>query len=197
MGTRNLTMVYLDGEYKVAQYGQWDGYPDGQGITVLGFLRETMDKEKFIEKLRASVLVNQKWLEEKWIEYGANEDDMIKMDDADRFNKAYPHFIRNTGAGILEIIQESEPGIALQVDINFAADSLYCEWLWLIDFDAGTFEGYIGFNQCKLSENDRFYFLEDKSEHGYYPVRLAASFQLDDLPTKEDFLAAFKEDDDE
>ena len=27
MGTRNLTVVYLDGQYKVAQYGQWDGYP--------------------------------------------------------------------------------------------------------------------------------------------------------------------------
>lgn len=23
MGTRNLTAVYLDGQYKVAQYGQW------------------------------------------------------------------------------------------------------------------------------------------------------------------------------
>ena len=27
MGTRNLTCVFKDGEYKVAQYGQWDGYP--------------------------------------------------------------------------------------------------------------------------------------------------------------------------
>ena len=27
MGTRNLTAVYLDGEYKIAQYGQWDGLP--------------------------------------------------------------------------------------------------------------------------------------------------------------------------
>lgn len=26
MGTRNLTVVYIDGKYKVAQYGQWDGY---------------------------------------------------------------------------------------------------------------------------------------------------------------------------
>lgn len=26
MGTRNLTIVYSNGEYKVAQYGQWDGF---------------------------------------------------------------------------------------------------------------------------------------------------------------------------
>ena len=35
MGTRNLTIVYYDGDYRVAQYGQWDGYPEGAGIEVL------------------------------------------------------------------------------------------------------------------------------------------------------------------
>lgn len=30
MGTRNLTMLISDGETKVAQYGQWDGYPGEQ-----------------------------------------------------------------------------------------------------------------------------------------------------------------------
>jgi len=32
MGTRHLSMAYnKGGEVKVAQYGQWDGYPEGQG----------------------------------------------------------------------------------------------------------------------------------------------------------------------
>jgi len=36
MGTRNLTKVIdRDGVVKVAQYGQWDGYPSGQGVTAL------------------------------------------------------------------------------------------------------------------------------------------------------------------
>ena len=43
MGTRNLTVVFMDGEYKVAQYGQWDGYPEGQGITCFNFLHDKMD----------------------------------------------------------------------------------------------------------------------------------------------------------
>ena len=40
MGTRNLTMVInQEGETKVAQYGQWDGYPSGVGASVLSFLK--------------------------------------------------------------------------------------------------------------------------------------------------------------
>ena len=35
MGTRHLVAVIHKDEYKVAQYGQWDGYPSGQGDTVL------------------------------------------------------------------------------------------------------------------------------------------------------------------
>lgn len=39
MGTRHLTMIYANGAYRVSQYGQWDGYPDGQGLTILTSLR--------------------------------------------------------------------------------------------------------------------------------------------------------------
>lgn len=39
MGTRGLTMVICDGETKVAQYGQWDHYPEGNGITCLEFTK--------------------------------------------------------------------------------------------------------------------------------------------------------------
>jgi hypothetical protein len=31
MGTRNLTIVIADKKIKVAQYGQWDGYIEGNG----------------------------------------------------------------------------------------------------------------------------------------------------------------------
>ena len=37
MGTRHLIAVMADGKYQVAQYGQWDGYPSGQGVSVLTF----------------------------------------------------------------------------------------------------------------------------------------------------------------
>src|SRR3546814_20563425 len=51
MGTRNLTCVVVDGAYKVAQYGQWDGYPSGQGATARAFLREQLDRATFLTRL--------------------------------------------------------------------------------------------------------------------------------------------------
>lgn len=52
MGTRNLTMVIdQEGTKKVAQYGQWDGYPSGVGVGVLRFLK---NKELF-DKLKAKL----------------------------------------------------------------------------------------------------------------------------------------------
>jgi len=52
MGTRNMTMVIdQEGAKKVAQYGQWDGYPSGVGADILNFLKNTELFEKFKAKL--------------------------------------------------------------------------------------------------------------------------------------------------
>ena len=51
MGTRHLIAAILDGEHKIAQYGQWDGYFEGQGKDVVEFiLNNDMDKFKEILK---------------------------------------------------------------------------------------------------------------------------------------------------
>ena len=51
MGTRHVTAVFLNGEPRVAQYGQWDGYPSGQGVTILDFLRKSSKKSYSIDDL--------------------------------------------------------------------------------------------------------------------------------------------------
>lgn len=114
MGTRNLTAVYLDGQYKVAQYGQWDGYPEGQGITVLTFLRDKMDLELFKEALRNSSYIPSEELTALRKQYGADENGLVTMEDSDRMMEDHPEFSRNTGAGILEMVQNHSEGMKLQ-----------------------------------------------------------------------------------
>jgi len=43
MGTRHLIFVWYKGKFHIAQYGQWDGYPEGQGIKIVRFLTKTVD----------------------------------------------------------------------------------------------------------------------------------------------------------
>ena len=40
MGTRNTMVVTFNGKKVVDQYGQWDGYPTGQGAHILSVLRD-------------------------------------------------------------------------------------------------------------------------------------------------------------
>lgn len=192
MGTRNLTAVYVNGEYKIAQYGQWDGYPEGQGMTVLSFARTIVDTDAraaFAEKVRKCRWITEEELERRNAKIGSGE---VKD-----WRKVWPELSRDTCAGILEMVAKSNDGLALSNALDFAADSVFCEWAWVIDLDAGTFEGYEGFNTTPLTEEDRFYFLRDQEENGYNGVKLVAKWSLNELPTNEDFLAAFEEGDKE
>lgn len=65
MGTRNLTMVIQDHETKIAQYGQWDGYPEGQGLTILSFLEEKENMQKLKELLSKIRFENEQDIKEK------------------------------------------------------------------------------------------------------------------------------------
>ena len=68
---------------------------------------------------------------------------------------------------------------------------------WVVDLDKRTFEGYRASAVNRSQSRDRFYFLRDLEENGYSGVRLVAEWSIDELPYDEDFLAAFKEDDEE
>lgn len=180
MGTRNVIAVRLDGQYKVAQYGQWDGYPEGQGLGCLEFLRKEMNEKLFREALRKTSFISDKELKTLRQEYGMDDTALLKD---------HPQFSRDTGSNVLKLVQDHPEGMKLFNDIEFIGDGLFCEWTWVIDLDKRTFEGFKGGNQTPLAPEERFYGFE--RGYGYQPPHMTACFKLDELPDNETFFAAF------
>jgi len=208
MGTRHLIKVVKDGEEKVSQYGQWDGYPDGQGATVLGFLHSVFQRERFEKNLDACPRLTDVELQELWEDAGARPDALgVPMDIYDKFKGEHPSLTRDAGAQILVHIQ-ADP-VPLKLDTEFHLDSLMCEWTYVVDLDLDTFEVYQGFNLDPLPETERFFdptaedrrleqLAEDKkrmkenpkayAREFYYPIRHVRTWSLNSLPDHQQFL---------
>jgi hypothetical protein len=192
MGTRNLTCVRINGEYRLAQYGQWDGAPHGQGQVALEFLRK-MDESRFLEKLAAARFVGRDTLDRWYADAGADHPTMVSFEVYYRVAKDHPVINRDLGAKVLELIETSEAPLELYNDIDFAADgSGLCEWAYLIDFDRRTFEVYRP--ACLRPDKNTPHAglpLPKPNEDGerYCFMQRVAEFSLDKLPSTEVFLA--------
>ncbi|MFA7408397.1 MAG: hypothetical protein WCY93_11335 [Anaerolineaceae bacterium] len=164
MGTRHLIAAYIDGECKLAQYGQWDGYPAGQGKDIAEFIdNHRSDMEKFKKHLRGCEFI----------------EDESELNSLDHRNPVYS---RNTSAGILRIILNEGPQ-RLVDDEEFASDSLMCEWAYVLDFDLEILEVYRGFNKeqprGRYAHLKKVQYSDDVPE--YLPVTLDKIIRLADL----------------
>lgn len=189
MGTRNLTMVIKDEKTRIAQYGQWDGYPSGQGKTIMELLSRydelafkfQLDKCRFVDDEK------QKEIDAFYKSIGVN-DGWLNMQQARDFKNKYPFFSRDNGANILNLVNDSEEDIIwLYDESGFVKDSLMNEWTYVLDYDKRTFEVYTGYNKTPLHKHERFY-KDQPNDDGYYPVKNIAVYSLDDLPAMDEFL---------
>lgn len=139
MGTRNLTIVKSKGKVKVAQYGQWDGYPTGQGKTIAGFLK-TADLKKFKKLVDVLTEYKNKEIEDAYVEAGAERGaEFCSSEIADKVKAKYPELSRDQGADILFLIAE---GTVKKVSLaeSFEKDKTFCEYCYKIDLDNETVE---------------------------------------------------------
>jgi hypothetical protein len=129
MGTRHLISVKVGGETKVAQYGQWDGYPTGQGVDVLKFLKNKKRQELLKEKCQS-------------LRWGTGEefDEVDKIKD---WPKKYPYLSRDCGSDILTHIIKDEVKF-LSDSSDFLNDTVSCEWGYCIDFDRNVLQIFMG-----------------------------------------------------
>ena len=130
MGTRNTTVVTLDNKIKIAQYGQWDGYPAGQGQTIAEFLR-AVDLVEFRKKVHNLTAITEEEADELMgtPEYfvGANHD----------WAKEYPWLSRDTGAEILQMVADGETNRVFLWEGYDSPDS-WVEYVYTINLDKET-----------------------------------------------------------
>lgn len=175
MGTRHLTLVKNEqGEIKVAQYGQWDGYPSGQGVNILEFcadkenkywknlsvLKMMLNRVYFVENNE----IIKKWYNEKYLPAAQSTPDLRTKNMKFWWN----YFCsRDLGSDILynivnldalqrssevrpvgaQLPEEFQNYLFLHNESTFLLDSLMCEYAYCINFQTNKLEVYVGFNR--------------------------------------------------
>jgi hypothetical protein len=189
MGTRGFVGVVVDGEAKVA-YNHFDSYPSGLGLDTLAYTRNNIQGEADVETTRSLA----KLLKPVDPETRPTEADVERLGEYLNTGVGYDgkpgvnwyQLLRGTQGKVFGMLRAG-----LYEDAgDFPADSLFCEWGYLIDLDAETFEVYEGF-QREPHDKGRFAGM-DLVSSGYFPVALVASWPLAGLPTDGTFLLALR-----
>ncbi len=165
MGTRNLTMVIANGETKVAQYGQWDGYPSGVGITVLTFLNDASLMSKLRLNLNKCRFIDYEGKDKVFIESydknapsWSNEPDNRTVEQKVWFDT---YITRDLAAIILTNIANSFDNEIILKDASDFIEESSCEWAYIIDLDKNTLEVKNGaektYSLDELPDEDTFF----------------------------------------
>ena len=197
MGTRNSVHVIVGKQTKIAKYCQWDGYPSGRGVEALTVLKKLLKPTKtksfedrlkeMKQKVKGVVALTNEQVQNRWKQCGADDSGWVTMEVSDKFKQNNAHLSRDMGGGeVLDLVVKGKIN-ETQLDPEFVADSLFCEWAYVIDLDKKVFEVYAGFNQEPLKPKDRFFNLQKEGDK-YFPVKLVKKYKLDELPTAKNFV---------
>lgn len=180
MGTRGVTGFVADGKWYVT-YNHFDSYPEYLGMLVLEFCKGGWDWEAVKENVRKVKLVGDRDVptEEEIYHYAC----FSNLDVSTRSLTDWYCLLRNLqGVNILYAIARDD--VEHMIDNHkFMADSLFCEWGYIIDLDDMTLKVYKGFNEKLINDTplppDVFSGVE---EEGYYPVKMLHAYSLNRLP---------------
>lgn len=196
VGTRGVTGFRLEGVDKIA-YQQFDSYPSGVGQGVVkdlhGLLKDRTETEAAVRSLS---LVSD--------ETPPNAEQIAKLAEFTdlRVSKQTTNdwycLLRETQGEPARILKAGY----IQDSLSFMADSLFCEWGYIANFDDSVLEVYRGF-QKSPHENGRYANMSvAKEDRGYWPVALVGTIPFDLIERDADaarkaMLAFEKSDEDE
>lgn len=170
MGTRHLIVVVLHGRWYIAQYGQYDGYPEVVGIQLVRLLASP----ELVKQVRAGLVhtyePDDAALDRMWeasVDARAILDhrpdvgpdghlresqySLWRHDPVARYAPELldmlPSLARETSAAILVLVARgatAERPLPVKLEPTFANDGLFCEWAYVVDLDEAVLEVYVG-----------------------------------------------------
>lgn len=166
MSTRGLWGFVIDGEEKLT-YNHSDSYPGGLGETLLRFCRDEWVKdgaEGASDDARMLALVSEQ----------TNPTEEQKR-NLRRFLKN-PNGYKDDEIDWYWLLRATQGDARKTLDAGhmidgreFAKDSLFCEWGYVIDLDRGVFEVYRGFQEQDHAEGRFASMFDPKESHKYPP----------------------------
>lgn len=187
MSTRGAIGIRSNGKDFIG-YNHFDSYPSGLGLTVLAdcrklaklapaTIRRKLAKLKLVTSAMVPSIDDQKALA-KWTD----------LEVSGRSKQDWYCLTRKAQGSILETFR---CGYVVG-NAQFLADSLFCEWAYIVNFDDRTLEVYKGFNPSPRAKG-RYAALQRERGGEYYGVALVKTYPLDNLPTDDKFLKDNKE----
>ena len=123
MGTRHRQAVIAkSGELKIQQYGQWDGYPSGQGTDILQYLR-TGNLKKYQKNLNQIKQIN--------------DTQTAEVEADENWPETYPFLSRDCGAQIHKMVEEGKVPFVVHTPEDECVK--WCAGFYTIDFKNGVF----------------------------------------------------------
>ncbi|KAF4302465.1 hypothetical protein GTA08_BOTSDO09870 [Botryosphaeria dothidea] len=203
MGTRHLILVFYQGDYHIAQYGQLDGYPSGEGVRILEFASTSNNLTMLKFSISKGLLYTptneqlQAWKAQAF-DLGQERQHQVLTNPASvnwEEHRKYPMEVvcpsiaAHISAGILQLVANSADPVPIVKHLDFIADLLYCEWAYVLDLDEHVLEVYCpGARPIEGLESSRFDALECVKKLEKKGITMVAKFKLDELPDADEFV---------
>lgn len=176
MGTRGLFGFRLK-EKDYLMYNHFDSYPSFLGKKIANFIKfhqEANDWDNVRKKVEKIILVDKNKIPSVKILKEIMKEKSVISDSEDWYS-----ILRNNQGDLESCLTTGY----MTDDHDFITDSLFCEWVYIVNLDTMKLEIYKGY-QKKPHNKGRYANLKGKKDV-YYPCALIGEFDFDNFPNME------------